>query len=271
MSYPYNLSREKEIHYTNGVCVTKLAIHDAYPEIEESGIEFFRVNMQAGSQYQPELSSDRIALLCFDGRPAYVSGAEGCHVVEEPSFYIPEFAAYRYVVGAVDDMEFILAYFPMNEWDWNHYKNYHLHLPFFMKQTDGVPYTQSCKKGDTKSWNILSSARLGHLMVGVVRATGEGTDEKGHAYVHQWNYCLGNADFDLDVEGESCSQKAGDFSFVYAGKDHSLLAKPGKEVYYVWIEFFTEENLDIFEEYRRAYRSTAEAYAHLVEERSKAK
>ena len=39
------------------------------------------------------------------------------------------------------------------------------------------------------------------------------------------------------------AQKPGDWSFIFAGKDHKLLAKPGKEVFYVWVEYFTEEDL----------------------------
>ena len=77
----------------------------------------------------------------------------------------------------------------------------------------------------------------------MVKAIGEGTDEKGHGLLHQWNYCLGNSDFDLTVEEETEPQKPGDWSFIYAGKDHKLLAKPRKEVFYVWVEYFTDEDL----------------------------
>lgn len=80
--------------------------------------------------------------------------------------------------------------------------------------------------------------------MGVVRAVGEGTDEKGHPAVHQWNYCLGDSDFDITVEGETTHTKAGDFSFIPAGPDHSLIAQPGKEVFYVWYEQFTRGSRD---------------------------
>ena len=45
------------------------------------------------------------------------------------------------------------------------------------------------------------------------------------------------------MEEETEPQKPGDWSFIYAGKDHKLLAKPGKEVFYVWVEYFTDEDL----------------------------
>ena len=67
-----------------------------------------------------------------------------------------------------------------------------------------------------------------------MKAVGEGTVEKGHPAVDQWNYGLDNADFTLTVENESVAHHAGDWSFVPAGLDHSLTAEPGKEVAYIW-------------------------------------
>lgn len=79
-------------------------------------------------------------------------------------------------------------------------------------------------------------------MCGVVRATGEGTTEKGHPRVEQWNYCLGDADFELKVDNEpAVPHKGGDWSYVPAGWDHALVAQPGKEVFYVWYEHYTRE------------------------------
>ena len=37
------------------------------------------------------------------------------------------------------------------------------------------------------------------------------------------------------------NHKAGDWSFIPAGADHDLVSEPGKEVYYVWLEHFTDE------------------------------
>ena len=69
-------------------------------------------------------------------------------------------------------------------------------------------------------------------MMGVVRAVGEGTDEKGHPAVHQWNYCLGDSDFDITVEGETTHTKAGDFNLNSSRSTfYSSIAQPGKEVF----------------------------------------
>ena len=34
---------------------------------------------------------------------------------------------------------------------------------------------------------------------------------------------------------------SGDWSFIPAGQDHSLVAEDGKEVYYIWFEHFARE------------------------------
>ena len=57
----------------------------------------------------------------------------------------------------------------------------------------------------------------------------------------QWNYALPGSDFILTVDGESTPQRDGDWSFVPAGLDHSLVAEPGKLVYYIWFEHLVDE------------------------------
>ena len=79
------------------------------------------------------------------------------------------------------------------------------------------------------------------------RQVGEGTVEKGHPKVHQWNYCLGDSDFHMSVgykaenNMETVQHRAGDWSFIPAGADHDLVSDPGKEVYYIWFEHYTDE------------------------------
>ena len=111
-----------------------------------------------------------------------------------------------------------------------------------MKYTDGQVYDQDCKGPNTTSWQIIGPGQMGRILMGVVRAVGEGTDEKGHPTVAQWNYSVGSAEFHLSVDHqEPITQYGGDFSFVPAGPDHSLIADPGKEVFYVWYEHYTRE------------------------------
>ena len=113
--------------------------------------------------------------------------------------------------------------------------------PIFRSFSETHEYTQDCKGPHTRSWQVLYSGEVGRNLLGVVKAVGEGTVEKGHPAVDQWNYGLDNADFTLTVENESVAHHAGDWSFVPAGLDHSLTAEPGKEVAYIWFERFVKE------------------------------
>ena len=265
MSYPYVYSTDAEIQYdAKGVSMKEMPLDKDFPDIQKCGIKFYRCNVKAGCTVSPKLDPENIVLLIFNGKRAYIrSGCESFDVVE-PSFFIPDFDKQAYTVGAVEDTEFILGVFGMNEWDKEQFRHWHKHLPFFKKYTDGVQYDQSCKKPGTRSWSILQGMQLGHVTIGVVHAIGAGTDEKGHPEVHQWNYCLGNSDFDLDVEGELAPQEPGDFSFIYGGKDHKLLAKEGKEVFYVWVEFYSDEDLTEYNYSSVHNESPKEAYARML-------
>lgn len=219
------------------------AQEELLPGADAVNAKFYRCSLRAGCSVTPELDREKITILIFNGKTGYITTPYDLYNITEPSFFIPDFERVPYTVHAVEDSEFIMAVFSMNQWDREFYEKWNLHLPFFSKYSDGVQYDQDCKGPNTRSYSILQPFQLGHVSIGVVKAIGEGTDEKGHGLLHQWNYCLGNSDFDLTVEEETEPQKPGDWSFIYAGKDHKLLAKPGKEVFYVWVEYFTDEDL----------------------------
>lgn len=245
MQYTYVCKARAEKQYgENGFSMVEMPLDADFPQIQKNEIHFYRCNLKAGHTIQPELRSDDITILIFNGKRAFVTCGEKTYHVTEPAFFIPDFDKAVYTVGAAEDTEFIMGVFGMNDYDKKHYLHWHKTLPFFKLYSEAVEYDQvDCKKPGTRSWAILQGEMLGHVTIGCVRAVGSGTDEKGHALVHQWNYVLGNSDFTLDVAGDTDEQKPGDFSFILAGKDHKLIGKPGKEVFYVWIEFYTLEDL----------------------------
>lgn len=245
MQYKYVGKADAKKQYgANGFSMIELPLDADFPQIRKNGIRFYRCNLKAGSVVHPELKSDEIVVLLFSGKRAFITYGGNTYHVTEPSVFIPDFDKTVYTVGAAEDAEFILGVFGMNDYDKKHFLHWHKTLPFFKPYTEAVEYDQEdCKKPGTRSWALLQGEMLGHVTIGCVRAVGSGTDEKGHALVHQWNYILGNSDFTLDVEGATDEQKPGDFSFIFAGKDHKLIAKPGKEVFYFWVEFYTLEDL----------------------------
>ena len=114
-------------------------------------------------------------------------------------------------------------------------------LPFFCPVSQGIEYYQSCKTPGTRSWAILVGGQLNRILFGVVKSENGGTIEKGHPPVAQWNVILGDSDLTLTIGDESIDQRGGDFSYVPAGPDHSLVSKPGKELDYIWFEFYVQE------------------------------
>ncbi|NLB79312.1 MAG: hypothetical protein GX796_10890 [Clostridiaceae bacterium] len=224
------------------------AQEELLPGADLVNAKFYRYSLKAGNKVSPVLEKEKMVMLILNGENGYITTPYELYNIGEPSFFFPDFDKMSYTVHAVDDIELIMCVFTLNDWDKKFWKYWNLHLPFFSKYSDGVRYDQDCKGPKTRSWSILQPFQLGHVSIGVVRAKGEGTDEKGHGLLHQWNYCLGDSDFNLTVEDVTVPQKAGDWSYIYPGKDHKLLAKPGKEVFYVWVEYFTDEDLQKYYE-----------------------
>lgn len=209
-----------------------------------SDIKYYRCSLASGCKVSPALDPDKIVVLAFNGKSGYVTTGDELFRISEPAFFAPDFDRTPYTVHAVENIEFIMCVFGMNTWDKEFYTGWHLSFPFFSLYSDGVQYDQDCKLPGTKSWSIIQPFQIGHISIGVVRATGGGTDEKGHRILHQWNYCLGNSDFELTVGNDApVSQNPGDWSYISPGEDHKLVAAAGKEVFYVWIESFVEEDI----------------------------
>lgn len=220
------------------------ACTELLPGSFDDTVRNYKCFLKAGSKIAPQLYADKVVLLFFGKGEGHVTDPKGGHSIRELCFYAPAFDKAPYEVQAYTDMEFVMAVIEMSEGDWEDYAASRVRLPFFRTLSQCFKYDQDCKGPNTTSWFVLNAKQLGHIMVGVVRAVGEGTVEKGHPAVHQWNYCVGDSDFDMTVNGVTVPHRAGEWSFIPAGPDHSLVAKPGKEVFYVWFEKFTRKGRD---------------------------
>ena len=207
----------------------------------EGGVVNYKCFLKAGKSITPELFKDKIVIYIFGKGTGYITDEKNAYSIEELSFYAPYFDRVPYTIYSIDDMEFMMCVVDMNQWDWEVYRSSHARLPFFRSLSQCTEYDQSCKGPNVTSWNVLQGRQLGRIMLGVVRAVGDGTVEKGHPAVHQWNYCLGESEFKLTVDGETVPHYSGEWSYIPAGLDHSLVADPGKEVFYVWLEHFARE------------------------------
>lgn len=119
----------------------------------------------------------------------------------------------------------------------------HTTLPIFRSFSETHEYTQDCKGPHTRSWQVLYSGEVGRNLLGVVKAVGEGTVEKGHPAVDQWNYGPGQCRFHADggkrERGPSCGRlelrAPPGWTIPWTGRS------PGKEVAYIWFERFVKE------------------------------
>ena len=215
--------------------------------VYDGGIRSYKCFLKAGAAVTPELYADKTVVIFFGKGCGELEDCDGVHKITELSFYVPFMDQEGYEIRAGEDMEFIFNVVEMNEWDLAEFGRWHIKLPYFRRHSECVQYIQDCKGANTEARMILCTGWIGRIILGTTRAHGEGTVEKGHPSVHQWNYCVGNSDFSMSVgykeknEMETINHKAGDWSFIPAGADHDLVSEPGKEVFYVWFEHFTDE------------------------------
>lgn len=223
------------------------ACTELLPGVYDGGIKSFKCFLKAGSKVSPELYGDKGVIIMFGAGKGALKDQDGNHGITELAFYVPDFDKYAYEISAEEDMEFIFNVVEFNEWDWQGFNAWHIRLPYFRLHSECVQYIQDCKGPHTEARMILCTKWFGRVILGTTRANGEGTVEKGHPAVHQWNYCIGKSDFTMSVgykaqnNMEDVNHKAGDWSFIPAGADHDLVSEPGKEVFYVWFEHFTDE------------------------------
>ncbi|MDI9469186.1 MAG: hypothetical protein QM296_03175 [Bacillota bacterium] len=208
-----------------------------------AGAYNYKCFLKAGKSVQPERYADKTAIYCFTSGKGYVTTEKCAYNITELSFFVPDFDRSDFSIYASEDMEFLCLLLDMSEQDQKYYATYHATMPIFRSFSDLHEYWQDCKGPNTRSWQVLYNGEVGRSLLGVVKGAGEGegTVEKGHPEVDQWNFGLDNADFTLTIGDEKTHHRAGDWSFVPAGPDHSLTAAPGKEVAYIWYERFVKE------------------------------
>jgi len=202
----------------------------------------FKCALKAGQTHKAKLYADKTIVYIFSKGVGYITTEHKAYNIdEEVCFFIPDFEAEKYSIYAVTDMEYMMVVVDMVASDKAAYENCHMILPVFKRLSQAEPYTQSCKGPHTRSWSIVHPGNLARVLIGVVESEGEadGTFEKGHPSVDQWNYTLPGADFTLCVDNKDKIQHhEGEWSYVKAGLDHQL---SGKKTYYVWFEHKTAE------------------------------
>jgi len=208
----------------------------------DGGVHAYRCALKASSVVTPVIYPNTLQILCLtDGKGAVIT-PERAYVINEVSFYVADPASV-FTIHAATDMVYTMFVVKQTVHDLERYEAFHLAVPFFCSLSECVEYCQSCKTPNSRSWSVIPTKRLCRVLMGVAEASGdrEGSNEVGHPAVAQWNVPYGDTNLTLTVDGESIDQKSGDFSYVPAGLDHSLLTKPGKSLHYIWFEHYVQE------------------------------
>ncbi len=227
--------KENEMEFVNGYAQVEV-LQGVYPLVRS-----YQCILKAGCTVEPEVFADKIQVFSVGEGTGYICGEKEAYNIKEMSFYIPNFDQEAFTIHAAEDLKIALWVVDMLDSDKIAYEDTHMVLPSFKRFSELEPYDQSCKGPNTKSWTVISDGNLARVLMGVVRAEGEGTKERGHSEVAQWNYALPGSDFTFTVEEESIRHLEHEFSYVEAGLDHSLVAEPGKTVFYIWFEHWVEE------------------------------
>ena len=222
------------LNFENGFAQTEI-LAGVYP-----GVRHYRCVLKAGSKVTPKTYGKSHQVLCLTSGEGYITTPKNAFSINELSFFVAKLDE-EFTIVAATDLTFTKFVVDLTDHDMEVYNNTHLVLPYFRTVSTAVEYWQSCKTPDTRSWSIINGKQLNRIMLGVVKSGDGGTIEKGHPPVAQWNVILDGSDLTLTVDGESVDQKSGDFSFVPAGLDHSLVGKPGKKLNYIWFEHYVQE------------------------------
>lgn len=206
-------------------------------------VRVYRCTLQAGHTTVPELVKNRMLFYCFIQGKGYIACRDRAYNVEEPCFFIPDFANQNYLIraAAATDLEYVVFDVDMLQSDRIFFEDTHYLTPWFKTLSACEAYDQTCKGPNTLSYMVLNGRIMGRILCGVCFSEGGGTKEKGHPAVDQWNVTLPGADFTLYVENEEVHHGPLEVSYVKAGLDHGLVAEPGKKVAYIWFEHFVEE------------------------------
>lgn len=236
MATPRIKGSDIKFEFKNGFAKTEV-LSDSHEYVK-----MYKCVLKAGCSITLDLFDDRFQVFAFvKGTGAIVTPSRSyCISNEESAYFVPNFNKDRVDLHSGTDLEFVLFEAHLTEADRIAFHDTHMWLPYFRTLSDLFRYDQACKGPNTKSYLVIPSRQLGRVLMGITIAIGEGTDEKGHPSVHQWNYMLPGTEITAVVDNEEFEMKGGDFSFVAAGLDHSHIAKPSKICNYIWFEWFVD-------------------------------
>lgn len=220
----------------------------------EGGVRVYRCALQAGCSVKPQIQKDTLQILCLTDGVGAVTTPVKAFAVNEVSVFIPDPSS-EYAIHAGTDMVYTMFEVEQKPGDLARYEDFHLAVPCLKPLSQCTEYVQNtCKTKRCRSFSIIPTKRLCRVLAGACITSGdkEGTFEKGHPAVAQWNVAFGKKTVQtVDVQGQIFTHRDGDVSYIPAGLDHSLYTEGDNSASYIWFEHYVLEK-DYLVSYPRA-------------------
>ncbi len=113
---------------------------------------------------------------------------------------------------------------------------------YFKKFTDCEAYTEPIKSPKTVSRTIFPNKYIPRIAMGTVQASGpDKVDPHEHAMLEQ--LFLGLAGNDITVSADDAKANLPEYSLLHIplGSSHGVKVDQGKEMYYIWMDFFLDK------------------------------
>lgn len=119
----------------------------------------------------------------------------------------------------------------------------HINNIYFKQFTECTPYTEPIKSPQTTSRTILPNKYIPRIAMGTVKTVGP---DKVGAHVHGMleQLFLGLADNNTIVYADEAQVDFPEHTLLHIprGSSHSVSVNAGKEMYYVWMDFFVDKD-----------------------------
>jgi len=212
-------------------------------EISTDRISFRRCKLAKGEKASVPLDSEKIVLILLNGKECYLTVDKDLINITEASAFIPDFGRSPYTIHAVDDIEFILCTFEMNEWDKKFFKGWNLHLPYFSLYSDGVRFNRNDRSKELANYSLIQPFQIGHLSLNVATgASGKVFSSRGNSLQNQWFYLADASNVTVTIGKEKPSTKSkGDFFLVPENSSFSI--ESDSPITLFCLEYFTAEDI----------------------------
>ncbi len=213
---------------------------------EISGVEVTQISI-TGDALKKEIQDDdfRNIYLFVKGNGTVTANKEKFDIVPETVLVQNAIKSVSINAGKNDTLHFLKISSKLTEQDRLDLKTFpkeNTQKIYFKKFIDCEAYTEPIKSPNTVSRTIFPNKYIPRIAMGTVQASGpDKVDPHEHAMLEQ--LFLGLADNDITVLADSAKTNLPEYSLLHIplGSSHGVKVEQGKEMYYVWMDFFLDK------------------------------